>query len=163
MRLNCARDKRLAALVAVVLIIADQLSKLWAQNVIAKMPGKTIPLVDGVISFVFTWNTGAAFSFLQSRPLVVSCLSLVLVLALTAVAFFSKALSLRARLSVSMILAGGVGNLIDRARIGAVIDFINLEFIRFPVFNFADICVCVGAALLIIFLYVPGRREDRVK
>ena len=49
-----------------------------------------------------------------------------------------------------LVLAGGIGNLIDRALNGVVVDYINLLFMRFAVFNFADICVCVGVGLLIL-------------
>ena len=70
-------------------------------------------------------------------------------------------LSLRVRLSLTLVLAGGLGNLIDRALYGAVVDYIELTFMTFPVFNFADVCVTVGAALFALFTLLPGKREAR--
>ena len=75
--------------------------------------------------------------------------------------FLSRGLSLRVRLSLTLVLAGGLGNLIDRALYGAVIDYIELTFMTFPVFNFADVCVTVGAALFALFTLLPGKREAR--
>ena len=67
----------------------------------------------------------------------------------------------RVRLSLTLVLAGGLGNLIDRALYGAVIDYIELTFMTFPVFNFADICVTMGAAMFALFTLLPGKREAR--
>ena len=63
------------------------------------------------------------------------------------------------RLVWTLVLGGGLGNFIDRARTGVVVDYLNFQFISFPVFNFADICVCVGVGLLILLLVADmGRR-----
>ena len=59
-----------------------------------------------------------------------------------------------------LVAGGGIGNFIDRARTGAVVDYLNFQFMQFPVFNFADICVTVGVALLILLLLLDLRRES---
>ena len=62
-----------------------------------------------------------------------------------------------------LILAGGIGNLIDRVLNGEVVDYINLLFMRFAVFNFADICVCVGVALWVLVIFLEELHEDTKK
>ncbi len=62
-----------------------------------------------------------------------------------------------------MIISGGIGNLIDRIRLGEVIDFIKTDFISFPVFNFADICVVVGAIIFCLWVIISDIKERRKK
>ena len=114
-----------------------------------------------VFRFSFAWNEGAAFSMLRSRPWLVVAVSAAVLLFVAGAVFLSRGLSLRVRLSLTLVLAGGLGNLIDRALYGAVVDYIELTFMTFPVFNFADVCVTVGAALFALFTLLPGKREAR--
>ena len=138
-------------LVAALLIAADQLTKWWAST--------TFPL-NGVgqyvgLGFYFTFvkNTGAAFGILQSNTLVLGILSAVV----SVIIFFyllrnARQLPLLQRAALTLILAGAIGNMLDRFRLGYVIDFIhfNIPSFSFPVFNVADSCVVVGAGLLLI-------------
>ena len=62
-----------------------------------------------------------------------------------------------------LMLGGGLGDLIDRVLNGAVVDYLNLLFMRFAVFNFADICVCVGAGLLVLYIFLDDLRASRSK
>lgn len=62
-----------------------------------------------------------------------------------------------------LVVGGGVGNLIDRIRTGVVVDYLNCLFINFPVFNFADVCICVGVGLLVLSLLLDMRREQKAK
>ena len=62
-----------------------------------------------------------------------------------------------------LMLGGGLGNLIDRVLNGAVVDYLNLLFMRFAVFNFADICVCVGAGLLVLYIFLDDLRASHSK
>ena len=62
-----------------------------------------------------------------------------------------------------MIISGGIGNLIDRVRIKEVIDFIKLDFISFPIFNFADICVVIGALVFCLWIILSDIKTKREK
>ena len=64
---------------------------------------------------------------------------------------------------VLLMLGGGIGNLIDRVLNGEVVDYINVLFMRFAVFNFADICVCVGVALWVLVIFLEELHEDSAK
>ena len=66
-------------------------------------------------------------------------------------------------MNVALILAGGVGNLIDRISLGYVIDYIDVRIINFAIFNFADICICVGAFLLCVAVYISDKKEEAAK
>lgn len=132
-----------------VVIAADQISKSYIHASMAF--GQSIPIVYDMFHITYVRNTGAAFSILQDQTLLLKVLP---ILFITAIVVFMKLKgknqhwSLNAALS--LIIAGGAGNLIDRIRLGYVIDF--FDFRVFPVFNIADIAVCSGCALMIIYI-----------
>lgn len=148
----------LSAGLILILILIDQASKAWALSALNETNGYAIPVINGIVRFQFAWNAGAAFSFLKDAPYIVFALSAVVLFLVALIVFLSRTLNAKTRLCLSMVFAGGLGNLIDRVRFQAVVDFIKLEFISFPVFNFADICVTVGALLLILCVYIPSGR-----
>ena len=65
------------------------------------------------------------------------------------------------RVAWILVVGGGVGNLVDRIRTGVVVDYLNLLFINFPVFNFADICICVGVGILILSILLEMCQEKK--
>ncbi len=135
------------ALVA-LLVATDQGIKFWASNVL--QPVTAMPVLPGVVELRFVLNDGMAFSMLSGKQ---TFLIIVTSLALGAVAYllFNKKMFGRVgNAGLLLVLAGGIGNLIDRVMNGVVVDYINLLFMNFAVFNFADICVCVGVGLLIL-------------
>lgn len=146
-------------LLSAALIVADQLSKLWVQQTFPLGgPGRYLGL-----GFYFTYvkNTGAAFGILQDGTLVLGLLSaLVSVLIVVYLLRRGPRLGALQRTALSLILAGALGNMIDRFRLGYVIDFIhfNVPGFSFPVFNLADSCVVVGAGLLLIASALGGPR-----
>ena len=143
--------KKARYLLIVALLLVDQVSKYAIR---AKMfVGQTIPLLEGVFHITYVQNTGAAFNtfegmqtFLQVVPLA----ALVI-----AVWYMEKHLADHWTLMLSLILIifGGIGNLIDRVALGYVTDLFDFCLIDFPVFNVADIGICVGCGLLILFMF----------
>jgi signal peptidase II len=135
-----------AALVAVAVIVADQVTKAIVRAEID--PFEEIKVLPG-IKLIHTENTGVAFSVLSGGgPLVV----IVAILALGALlAFFLTHLTTRlVWLPTGLLLGGAAGNLIDRVRIGGVTDFIKLP--HWPAFNVADIAVTTGVIALVLVL-----------
>lgn len=133
--------------------------------VIRTLPlGATIALLPGVLSLTHVHNPGVAFSLLPQVPALVPA---AIVVALLFFLFYKDARWARyplMRRALALLAGGAVGNLIDRVRLGAVIDFIDLRV--WPVFNLADIAVTTGAALLIVSLATrtevkPQTRGDR--
>ena len=150
------------ALLAAALVAVDQLVKyLVLQNIPL---GGHVPFIPHLVELTYVQNTGAAFALFEEHTwllaLVSLAMSVVLIIALWK-GFFRHPLG---RLTLTLLLAGAVGNLIDRAFRGFVVDMFNLLFMNFAVFNVADICVVVGgisAGLCYLFLadkLEPGRK-----
>ena len=114
--------------------------------------GRVIWSVPPLFELYRTTNTGAAFSMMSSKTVVVAVISSVLMLALCVLLARSSSSSRLFCVSLSVLLGGGIGNLIDRVIWGGVTDYIRLLFIRFPVFNFADICITVSVAVLFVLI-----------
>lgn len=133
-------------LFAVILIGIDQVTKYWAQTRLQEIG--FIDVIEGVFSLTYVRNPGAAFGILQGQKWLLLILTgIVLVLAI----FYlirSKTTDVLVLTSGAAVFAGAVGNLIDRIRLSYVIDFLEIRFISFPVFNVADCCVVVGMIVL---------------
>lgn len=141
-------------LLSIALILLDQIVKFWVVEHIALYAH--LPFIPHIMTLTYVQNTGAAFSMLSGRTsflaLVSAVLSCILAVALYQ-KWFSRPLG---QLSLSLILAGAVGNLIDRAFRGFVVDMFHLLFMRFAIFNVADVCVVIGgilASFYYVFLY----------
>ena len=107
-------------------------------------------------------NTGAAFSLFSSMQRIVIALTAALMVFLCVYLAREKTLSTPARLAVSGLIGGGMGNLIDRILFGGVTDYIKLLFMHFPIFNFADICVTLSVAAL-MFLLLRDRLNEKTE
>ena len=144
------------ALFGVLVVIADQVVKYL---VVAKIPLYTdLAVWDGVFHLTYTQNTGAAFSSFEGM---IWLFVVIFVLFAAAVIWeFSKKrwpFTTFERWCIVAVLAGGLGNMIDRIRLGYVVDMIEVEFISFPVFNVADCFITCGCILLMIHLIFFNR------
>ena len=148
----------ITTIIAVILIAVDRITKNWAAH--ARASGD-IAVIDKVLYFRYTENTGVAFSmFSDNRWVLVGITSVMLIVAL---AFFlsGKIKDKLELFALSLIIAGGVGNLIDRLSLGYVIDFIDVRIINFAIFNVADMCITIGAILVCIAAFAAEKREKR--
>lgn len=149
------RRCRLWWLVLPILAI-DRLLKYVVRAALA--PSGVLTLIPGVLSIAYTENSGAAFSLLaESGPWLLIALTAALIVGVCAWLLLRPDAPTLERVGLWMIVGGGLGNLWDRLVYGSVTDFIRLDFIHFAIFNFADICVCVGALLAAISLISGGR------
>jgi signal peptidase II len=141
----------LQIIIIVIAIAADQISKIavvdWLQ-----VPGTTSVLIEDVLSFTYVQNTGAAFGLMSGAVWLFVPVTALMCAALLGYMYKKKDLHWLAKVSLSLIVAGGIGNLIDRLALGYVRDFIEFTFVRFYTFNVADICVTCGAFVLIVIL-----------
>jgi len=149
-------------LLAAVWVVLDQASKL---AVVAGIPPhRSVELIPGVLNLVHVHNRGAAFGLLdEGAGWQVVLLAAVAVAAIAALGVWLYQLGRRepaTRLALALILGGAVGNLIDRVRLGYVIDFVDVHWYQayhYPAFNVADSGITLGAILLIVLLV----REER--
>lgn len=116
---------------------------------------------EPVVALRYVRNTGAAFSMLSAHTAWLSVGTGILLVLGFAVLMSRKIKSGLLYAALTMIFAGGLGNLIDRVRLGYVIDYIDPLFVQFAVFNFADCLITVGAGLLIVWLILDTVREKK--
>ena len=147
------------AILAIVLVIIDQLTKYLTRVHIPL--GESFTVIPHVLDLTYIKNTGAAFSILEEHTWLLTVFSAIIVLVIAYLVvrkFFTNWLGM---LSATLILAGGVGNLIDRAVFKYVTDMIKTTFMDFPVFNFADCCITVGVVLLVIYVLFFYKEEQK--
>ena len=149
---------------AAILVVIDQLIKHWATA--ALLPVGSMDVLPGVVELRYCLNDGMAFSMLAGKQkLLIAATSLMLLGVLWML--FARKLTPLERVAWTLVLGGGIGNLIDRIATGVVVDYINVLFMNFAIFNFADICVCVGVGLLMVWVlfdsYFKEKAEKSVK
>jgi signal peptidase II len=150
-----------------LLVVLDQITKFVIQG--ALVPGQSIDVLAPVVTLVLAYNPGAAFSFLASGSGWQRYFFLVIALVASAFIIYMMAKHRSDRFlcfALALVLGGAVGNLIDRAVSGAVVDFVLVRWPGgprlldpWPAFNLADSCITIGAALLIW----DSLRRSRVK
>ncbi|NQN49337.1 signal peptidase II [Streptococcus suis] len=135
-------------ILAVVLIAVDQLVKAWT---VANIELDTVePFIKGFMSLAYLRNYGAAWSILQNQQWFFTIVTIAAVTGL--IWYYLKQIkgSLWTLFSLTLMIAGALGNFIDRIRLGYVVDMFHLDFISFPVFNVADMCLSIGVGILFI-------------
>ena len=141
----------------------DQASKAWATRVLRFEADK--PVITGFLNFAYAQNTGVAFSMLDDQGDVGRWgLSVVAIVAATLVLYFfwrTPRTDDRIMGALALLLAGIVGNVTDRMRLGFVVDFIDVQFgnWHYPTFNVADAAICAGAGLLLIDMFLSKRTQ----
>ena len=139
---------------AALLVAADQGIKAWATAQL--MPVGVMAVLPGIVELRYVLNDGMAFSMLAGKQgILIGVTSLMLIGVL--VWLLRGKMPPLERIAWTLVLGGGIGNLIDRVLNGVVVDYINVLFMNFAVFNFADICVCCGVGLLILSILLDGR------
>lgn len=145
-------------LLAAALVVMDQLVKFLVR---ANIPlGEGVPFIPHILQLTYYQNTGAAFSIFEQHTWILTLISAaasVLLIVLLAKKTFNHPFAM---VSLALVLAGAVGNLIDRLFLGYVTDMFQTLFMNFPIFNVADICiVCGGIAFCVYFLLFCKEEE----
>ncbi|MGN0459062.1 MAG: signal peptidase II [Eubacterium sp.] len=142
-----------------LIIIFDQITKYFASS---KLSGGLVKgFIPGVVQFRYAENMGMAFSMLTGARWIFVVLTLVVCIAALYYMFSNRCKSLWLYWSLGVTVAGGIGNLIDRAFYGYVIDFIEPTFVDFAIFNIADCAVTCGAAVLIGYLVIDVIKDAK--
>lgn len=143
-------------IIIILLIIVDQMTKISIKDYLQTKGSITI--IENFFNLTYVENRGAAFGIFQNGQIFFVAIAVIVVIA--GLYFLHRAkTTILGKISVCMILAGAIGNLIDRIRLGYVIDFFDFRFIWSYVFNFADILVVVGTFLLCLYIIISGKDE----
>ena len=152
--------------IIVVTVFLDQLTKYL--TILYLKPIDTLPIIEDVLHLTYVENTGAAFGMMKDARWVFMITSTVAILAILGYMFYrthvqKDKMPWMEALSLSLIVGGGIGNMIDRTVLGYVVDMIDCRFINFAVFNVADSFVCVGAGFMVLYLIRETVREARAE
>ena len=144
-------------LLSAIIVGLDQWLKFWIVSNFEL--GDVQTLIDHVFSLTYIRNTGAAWSILEGKMTFFTIITVAAVIVVTYLLIRRRKSSIWFRLGLSFILAGAIGNFIDRLRLGYVVDMFQLDFINFPIFNIADMSLVIGVLLIFIYALV----DDEVK
>lgn len=144
----------------IILVITDQLSKYFIVNKLEL--DEAIPVIDGVFEIRYIRNAGAAWGVFQNKQIIFYIIT-VIALSVCIYSYIkcSKADKYRdIKVLIIMIMAGAIGNFIDRVRLKYVIDFLYFKLINFPIFNVADCYITIGVFVLLFLLIFKYKEED---
>ncbi len=159
-----AKKNIIALAIIVLLVIVDQLIK-YVVDTLLKPVGTKI-LIPNILQLRYLENDGAMMGFMGGKTAVMTVLSVICFIVVAVLIFSGKITNKVDYVSLVMICAGGFGNIIDRIFRGFVIDFIEVLFIDFYVFNFADCLITVSAFLLLfnqVYLIFKEQREKKAQ
>ncbi|WP_270296986.1 signal peptidase II, partial [Eggerthella sinensis] len=160
-RSNRKRNALVFGAVALVWLALDVLTKGWVAGNYVQGEVITEPIL-GLVRFHLVHNTGAAWGMFGDSTFLLGVMSLVVCAALVVYLFaLSPKAGVIETVGIALVVAGGLGNVLDRFTLGYVVDFIEPTFIDFPVFNVADIGVTCGFVIFLIGVVTLWRREDR--
>ncbi len=148
------------ALIFVLLLGVDQFTKLLAIQHLKDKPAYV--LIDGVLELQYLENRGSAFGMLQNQKFLILFVGIVFMVMLLLFLFKlpQKKKFCIVHVLLAVIIAGGIGNMIDRLRFDYVVDFISFVLINYPIFNVADIYIVVGTIILfVLFLFVYKEKD----
>ena len=147
----------------IILTAVDQIIKI-AVNGGIKL-GEVIEVIKfgevKIFSLTHIRNSGAAWSIMEGKTWFLIALPIVVCMIGLVYMYKIRNGSKLELISLAMLVAGGVGNLIDRVRMGEVIDYIKFEPVNFPIFNFADICVVIGAILFCVSIFITDVVKEK--
>lgn len=135
--------------IGAVVLLLDLLTKLWAKICLTKTT--TIPVIEEIFHLTYVENRGAAFGVFQGQRIFFILVAMVVAALVGYIAIRYKNKPWMLNMGLSFLSAGALGNTIDRIWRGYVVDFFDFRLVDFPVFNVADIFVCLGAGLLAVF------------
>lgn len=152
--------------VIIVTVFLDQLTKYL--TVLHLKPIDTLPIIEDVLHLTYVENTGAAFGMMKDARWVFMVTSTAAIIGILGymihrVYIKKEKMPWMEALSLSLIVGGGIGNMIDRTMLGYVVDMIDCRFINFAVFNVADSFVCIGAGLMILYLMILTVKEYKAE
>lgn len=143
------------------LFALDRVTKYWANTFLRAMPGGQKALIPGLIGFLYAENTGAAFSFMRNNTILLTVFTFLLVVGVFLYILLNRSMGRGMTAALWAVFAGGAGNLYDRIAYGYVVDFFEVQFMRFAIFNVADVYITCGAVLFCVLLLFEARGGEK--
>ncbi|MBC2575630.1 signal peptidase II [Peptostreptococcus canis] len=144
-------------LLIVILVGIDQITKYVSQNMLQE--NSSISIIEGIFDLTYVENRGAAFGLFQNKQFIF--VAIAILVTIVGIGYIHKVKNNKlSKISIAMIISGAIGNLIDRIRLGYVIDFFDFKFIWSYVFNFADVLVVLGTILLCICMFFEEKKNS---
>ena len=159
-KISKARMMTISGLIMVIAVVLDQVTKYKALT--GLKDSNAFVIIDNVLEFYYIVNTGSSWGMLAGQKILILFISAVIICLCLFLIIKSPddVKYIPFNISLSMIVAGGIGNGIDRIRFSYVIDFIYFKAINFPVFNVADIFVTCGAFLFVVLILFKYKEKD---
>ncbi len=155
------------SLILVLVVVADQLTKNWIVSSFRLYESREI--FQGLLNITYVTNTGAAFSLFADvdspwRHYFFVTIAVVALIGITTAYIFMRRDHRLYGVALSLIAGGALGNLIDRVRLGAVVDFIDVMIgsYHWPAFNVADSAICVGVGLFLLINILEERKKKKI-
>ncbi len=136
-------------LIALAALAVDLYTKALA---VSRLAGNSFPVIDNILNFTYVENTGAAFGMLKNGNVFLIISTVIILAAVIAYLTIKKPKAKAVKIASALIIGGALGNLYDRIFRGFVVDFIDIRFINYPVFNIADCCVVCGAIIFAVWV-----------
>lgn len=148
-------------IVAALLVVCDQLVKYWVVSNLSL--GEIMNVIPNVFSLTYYQNSGAAWSILQGQMWFFAIVTFVAVPLCIWLLWKNRRGSKFYSLALGLVIAGALGNFIDRMRLGYVVDMFQTDFMNFPIFNVADMCLTIGVVMVFIYALFEERFERKTK
>lgn len=146
----------------IVLIAIDQIIKMW---ICRFLYSDSIPFINGILNISYVQNTGGAYGIGSNNIYMFILINIIVIgILLKILITKNEEISTTIRYSLILVLSGGIGNLIDRIFRGFVVDYIDFTpIIKFPIFNFADICIVIGIIIIAITIVKNGKNKQEME
>lgn len=142
-----------------IIAILDQTAKLFAAGLLPSV--RTIPIIEDIFHLTYVENTGAGFGAFSGYTWILTVLTLLVILAVVIYMVVKRPKNYTLLTALTFMMGGAVGNVIDRIRLGYVIDFFDFRIIDFPVFNVADCFITVGAVIFAVYvIFLSDKKEN---
>lgn len=154
-------------ILAILSFVFDRLSKIivlkYAFNMNTPLlykSGQSVPVIKDFFHLTFFGNKGMAFGMFSGKKAFLIIMCTIIIFAILLWIIKKKPKSILQKVSIGMILGGALGNIYDRIAYGYVIDFLDFRVINYPIFNFADCTVVIGAVILCVYIIFFDKKED---
>ena len=158
---NFTKRSLIYTAIILAVILFDQFTKNLAVDHLK--PIHSVPIIKDALHLTYVTNYGAAFGMLANHRWIFLAVSTIAIVLMAAYLYYKRDEHPLLGVAMSMIIGGGIGNMIDRTLMGYVVDFVDFRLINFAVFNVADIFVCVGCGMLFLWLFKYAQFDDEKK